>query len=115
VKEGAGFLVNITNDAWFGKSAASYQHISMVVFRAVENRRPVIRAANTGITGIIDSRGKIITQTDIFVRDKIIGNIFPEKSYRTFYTLYGDVFAIAVLLCTIVYGGMIIYSKRKEP
>ncbi|MDP6625310.1 MAG: apolipoprotein N-acyltransferase, partial [Nitrospinota bacterium] len=115
VKAGAGFLVNITNDAWFGKSAASYQHISMVVFRAVENRRPVIRAANTGITGIIDSRGKIITQTDIFVRDKIIGNIFPEKSYRTFYTLYGDVFAIAVLLCTIVYGGMIIYSKRKEP
>jgi len=115
VKAGAEFLVNITNDAWFGKSAASYQHISMVVFRAVENRRPTIRAANTGITGIIDSRGKIISQTDIFVRDKIIGNIFPEKNYRTFYTLYGDIFAIAILFCTIVYGGFNFYrGKRKQ-
>jgi apolipoprotein N-acyltransferase len=111
---GAEFLVNITNDAWFGKSAASYQHISMVVFRAVENRRPVIRAANTGISGIIDSKGEIIAQTDIFVRDKIIGNIFPEKSPKTFYTLYGDVFAISVLLCTVVYGGLSFYRNKKK-
>lgn len=112
VNAGAEFLVNITNDAWFGKSAASYQHISMVVFRAIENRRPVIRAANTGITGIIDSKGKIIAQTDIFVRDKIIGNIFPEKNYRTFYTRYGDVFAVFIILCTILYG-IFIYRKNK--
>lgn len=114
VKAGAGFLVNITNDAWFGKSAASYQHISMAVFRAVENRRPVIRAANTGITGIIDSRGKIISQTDIFVREKIIGNIFPENNYRTLYTLYGDIFAIAVLFCTIVYCGFSAFQGKRK-
>ena len=114
VKSGAEFLVNITNDAWFGKSAASYQHISMVVFRAVENRRPVIRAANTGITGIIDSRGKIISQTDIFVQDKIIGNVFPEKNFKTFYTLYGDIFAIAVLFWTTVYGGFIFFRRRRK-
>lgn len=113
VKEGAEFLVNITNDAWFGKSAASYQHISMVVFRAVENRRPIIRAANTGVTGIINSRGEIISQTDIFARGKIIGNIYPEKNYQTIYTRYGDFFAIAVLLCTIIYGGIGISRKKK--
>jgi apolipoprotein N-acyltransferase len=86
----------------------------MVVFRAVENRRPVIRAANTGITGIIDSRGKIISQTDIFVQDKIVGNIFPEKNFKTFYTLYGDIFAIAVLFWTTVYGGFIFFRRRRK-
>jgi len=111
VKKGAGFLVNITNDAWFGKSAASYQHISMVAFRAVENRRPVIRAANTGITGIIDSRGNILAQTDIFVRDVIIGNILPEQNYQTIYTQYGDVFATSVLLVTLIFG---VYSAKKK-
>ncbi|OGW19739.1 MAG: apolipoprotein N-acyltransferase, partial [Nitrospinae bacterium RIFCSPLOWO2_12_FULL_47_7] len=55
VKEGAEFLVNITNDAWYGNSAAPYQHISMAALRAVENRVPIIRAANTGVSGTIDA------------------------------------------------------------
>lgn len=112
VKNGAEFLINITNDAWFGKSAAPYQHISMVVFRAIENRRPVIRAANTGISGIVDKRGKIKDQTDIFIRAQIIGNIIPEKNYQTFYTHYGDVFAISVLLFTIVFIILKTYGQK---
>ena len=114
VKTGAEFLVNITNDAWFGKSAASYQHISMVIFRAIENRRPVIRAANTGITGIINNRGEVIAQADIFIRDKIAGEIFPEKNYQTVYTRYGDIFAILVILCTMAYGIFILSLTYKK-
>jgi len=59
VKRGAGFLVNITNDAWFKKSPAAYQHLSASVFRAVENRLFLVRCANTGISGFISPTGKI--------------------------------------------------------
>jgi apolipoprotein N-acyltransferase len=58
-KNGAEFLVNITNDAWFGKSAASYQHLGIVTFRAVENSAWIVRAANTGISGFIEPTGRI--------------------------------------------------------
>ena len=72
VKRNASFMVNITNDAWFGKSNAPYQHAQASVFRAVENRVPVIRAANTGLSCFIDSKGRIIDKVssgekDIFV------------------------------------------------
>ena len=59
VKDGANFLIVITNDAWYGKSGAAYQHAACSVFRAIENRVPVIRCANTGYSCFIDSRGRI--------------------------------------------------------
>ncbi len=61
--DGGDFIVNITNDAWFGQTTGPYQHFSMAVFRAVENRKPLIRAANTGISGHIDSNGRILSRT----------------------------------------------------
>jgi len=72
VKEGAQFLVNITNDAWFMESSAPYQHAAASVFRAIENRAPVVRAANTGFSCFIDPRGRIYDKVsdgkkDIFV------------------------------------------------
>jgi len=92
VKEGATFLVTITNDAWFGKTSAPYQHFSMAAFRAVENRVFVARAANTGITGIIDSTGRILKKGPIFAEEAMNGTI-RLSSQKTFYTLYGDIFA----------------------
>ena len=68
-------MVNITNDAWFGTTTGPYQHFSMAVFRAVENRKPVIRAANTSISGFIDSNGKIISKTGLFQRLTLTGEI----------------------------------------
>jgi len=92
VKEGANFLVTITNDAWFGRTSAPYQHFAIAVFRAVENRVFIARAANTGITGLIDPRGKIIKKGEIFTEEAMNGTIRLSKK-KTFYTLYGDVFA----------------------
>jgi apolipoprotein N-acyltransferase len=95
--KGAELLVNITNDAWFGFSSAPYQHLSMTVFRAVENRLFVVRAANTGISAIVDPAGGIIAQTALFVGTSLLGKVrFIDTG--TFYMAYGDAF---VYLCLI--------------
>jgi len=92
VKDGADFLVTITNDAWFGKTSAPYQHLSIATFRAIENRVFIARAANTGISAFIDPKGKIVKKGDIFTEEAMNGIIRIMKG-KTFYTLYGDVFA----------------------
>jgi len=92
VKKGANFLVTITNDAWFGRTSAPYQHFSIATFRAVENRVFVARAANTGITGLIDPTGKILKEGRIFTEEALSGTI-RLSNQKTFYTIYGDIFA----------------------
>jgi len=106
---GADFMVTITNDAWFGKSAAAYQHFGMVVLRAVENRRAFARAANTGISGFIDPQGRILRATPIFEEAAFTGRI-PLDRTLTFYTNYGDVFAYA---CVIITGLFAWLSRRR--
>ncbi|MBI4685740.1 MAG: apolipoprotein N-acyltransferase [Nitrospirae bacterium] len=95
------FIVTITNDAWFGKTAGPYQHFSMAVLRAVENRKPVIRAANTGISGFIDSSGRIIGMTRLFQRTARTMEV-KTNSYRTFYSKYGDIFSYICIVITIL-------------
>jgi len=95
VKRGAQFIVNITNEAWFGETAAPYQFLSMSVFRAVENRVYVVRCANTGISCFIDPCGRVVDRVkdengrDIFVRGIVTGSVIPLES-NTIYTRYGD-------------------------
>ena len=103
VRNGAEFMVNLTNEAHFGKTAAPYQMMAMSVFRAIENRVSLLRCANTGITGIVDPlgriRGKVVDESgnEIFVMG-ILTTSVPASLGTTFYTRYGDVFAI---LCVI--------------
>jgi apolipoprotein N-acyltransferase len=111
VKKGANFLVTITNDAWFGKTSAPYQHFSIATFRAVENRVFVARAANTGITGFIDPRGKIIKEGGIFTEEALNGTI-RLSSQKTFYTLYGDIFA---WLCSALSVLLLAYALLQKP
>ncbi len=101
VDQGAEFLVNITNDAWFGRTSAPYQHFSMVVFRAVENRVSIARAANTGISGFIDPTGRIQISSGIFTNEVLSGKIYTNKS-KTFYTEWGDWFAFGCILMSLV-------------
>jgi len=91
-KDGAHFLVNITNDAWFGRTSAPYQHLSMAVLRAVENKRYLVRAANTGISACIDPTGVILQQSKLFTQEGLPAIIFSVTE-QTFYTCYGDIFA----------------------
>jgi apolipoprotein N-acyltransferase len=98
VKRGAQFIVNLTNEAWFGETAAPYQFLSMSVFRAVENRVFVVRCANTGISCFIDPLGRVVSRVqdgsgkDIFVRGVLTDKVVLMDS-DTVYTRYGDVFA----------------------
>jgi apolipoprotein N-acyltransferase len=111
VKNGADFLVTITNDAWFGRTSAPSQHFSIATFRAVENRVFIARAANTGISGLIDPKGKILKQGEIFTEEAINGTIRLNKS-KTFYTLYGDVFAwICTAFSIILLSGSTLYRR----
>lgn len=101
VKNGANVLVNITNDAWYGISSAPYQHLSAIVFRSVENGVYMLRAANTGVSAIVDPLGRLEGETGIFEEGFLTGKIgLADKN--TFYTNYGDLFAIAISLLSIL-------------
>jgi apolipoprotein N-acyltransferase len=101
VKNHASVLINITNDAWYGRSSAPHQHFSMTVLRAVENRRSIIRAANTGISGFIDPCGKVMAATPLF-EDATITRSVPVIEETTFYSRFGDLFAMACLGITLI-------------
>jgi apolipoprotein N-acyltransferase len=87
--KGANFLVNITNDAWFGRSFAPYQHASFLVARAIENRTAVVRCGNTGISGFIDPLGRWQQKTALFT-EAVIADSVPLTVNLTFYTRFGD-------------------------
>lgn len=101
VNEGATVMTTVTNDAWFGRTGAPYQHFSMAVLRAVENRVPIARAANTGISGFIDAKGRILDMSGIFTEAHLTRTLLPGTS-KTFYTRYGDVFAWFCALTSLV-------------
>jgi apolipoprotein N-acyltransferase len=101
-QSGADLLINITNDAWFGRSSAPYQHLSMIVFRAVENRVYLARAANTGISAFVDPLGSIDSQSGLFTKTFLKGKVkYVDKN--TFYTAYGDIFVYVCFLFLIAY------------
>jgi len=92
VKAGANVLINLTNDAWYGKSSAPHQSFAMTVFRAVETRRSVVRAANTGISGFIDPLGRVQMQSEIFVPWQASEMVVLNDEV-TFVVRYGHLFA----------------------
>ncbi|MFH1825490.1 MAG: apolipoprotein N-acyltransferase [Candidatus Firestonebacteria bacterium] len=111
VKNGANFLVTISNDAWYRKSAAPYQHFITLPFRAVENKVNIIRAANTGVSGFVDYKGEILDYLDIFKKGKLTSSIVMRNEV-TFYNKFGDWF---VKICAIIAAiGVIFIKKYRE-
>jgi len=119
VKNGADFIINITNDAWFGKTAASRQHLQASVFRAIENRCPIIRAANTGISCFISAKGKVYSVVRKGDKETFISGsktdgieIYPVRSY---YTVYGDIFVFfCIFMMFVIFLMDKILSGRKN-
>ncbi|UCH08624.1 MAG: apolipoprotein N-acyltransferase [Deltaproteobacteria bacterium] len=111
-KQGAQLLVNLTNDAWFGRTSAPYQHISMAVFRCVETALPMARAANTGISAIILPTGKIIARGGLFTKEVLCEELTLDHA-KTFYSQFGDIFAILLTLLAILkLVGKFIHKRR---
>jgi apolipoprotein N-acyltransferase len=92
VAGGAGVLVNISNDAWYGDSAAAYQHLEMARLRAIENHRYLLRATNNGLTALIDPYGRVRQQIPRYQRLEMAAH-FDFETRLTFYSAHGDVFA----------------------
>lgn len=97
VRRGAKILVNLTNDAWYDRSSAPYQHFSFYVLRAIESERYVIRCANTGISGIIDPRGRVIEKSGLMDVTSIFGEVMFRDS-ETVYVRYGEWFLISLFV-----------------
>ena len=92
---GAELLVNITNDAWYGRTSAPFQHASMAVFRAIETRRSLVRAAQTGVSAFVDPAGRVRARTPVFEGPQTLHVEVPRGGPDSFYVRYGDVFAAA--------------------
>ncbi len=111
-RQGAKLFVNLTNDAWFFDTAAPYQHLSANVLRAVETGRPVLRAANTGISAVISALGRLEQHSDLFTRTVLHAKVpLAVGKNQTVYTQYGDWFAwicvalfFTALISTVVFA-----------
>ncbi|MBI4056673.1 MAG: apolipoprotein N-acyltransferase, partial [Elusimicrobia bacterium] len=93
VARGAHVLINMTNDGWYLNTAGPYQHFSMNVLRAVENRRFLLRSANTGISAVVDPYGRILSQTHLGEKAVLVTSLPSwENPERSFYSRFGDWF-----------------------
>jgi apolipoprotein N-acyltransferase len=100
-RDGADLLVNITNDAWYGRTSAPYQHLAMATFRAVENGKYLVRAANTGISAVVDPRGRVLEEAPLFESAALVRDV-PIVPGQTFYSRHGDVFAWGCLVAAVL-------------
>ena len=111
VQAGSELLMTITNDAWFGQTSAPYQHFAQASMRAIENGRYLVRAANTGISGIVDPYGRVLARSQLFAPDVIVGDVQLLRA-STVYTRIGDAFAYASLALTL--GAVLMARTRRR-
>ena len=109
VQRGRRLLVNITNDAWSYSVPCAMQHMTMAIFRAVENRRSVVRATNGGMTNIIDPNGRILARLAPFTEGYLVDTVPVHGESRRLYTRWGDWFPWVLLAASIValVGGLV--------
>jgi apolipoprotein N-acyltransferase len=102
-------LTTITNDAWFGPTSAPYQHFEQASMRAIEEGRYLVRAANTGISGIVDPYGRVVTKSAIYEPAVLVGEARYLRT-STFYARHGDVLPYGSALLTLA---LLVMSRRR--
>jgi apolipoprotein N-acyltransferase len=99
--QGVGWIVNLTNDAWFGVSTGPYQHLQQTRVRAIEQGLPVVRAANSGISAVVDPVGRIIARLDLGV-EGVLDSVLPAAIRPTIYARFGDLPASIIVAFAII-------------
>lgn len=114
VRRGAEVIVNLTNDSWSGSVPSEMQHMAMAVFRAVENRRSMVRSSNGGITCVITPDGRITDMLPPFIEGYLTADVPVYNQATTLYTRYGDWFGQAALISSLVLvaGGLFAAALR---
>lgn len=107
-----GFLVNITNDGWYGNTTGPYQHFATVRVRAIEEGLPLVRAANTGISGVVDAYGRIVTRIGLGKSDFADADL-PQAIAPTFFSHYGE--GPLWVMCGLLVAGVVFMKLRQEP
>ncbi len=102
MREGSRLMVNITNDGWFGRSTAPYQHLNLIRYRVIENGMPMARLANSGVSAFVDQYGHFDGNTEIFT-DRVIQRKMPLKTRDTLYSHIGDFVEKGLLLFFALY------------
>ena len=113
VDRGAEVIVTISNDSWFGKSAAPYQHLAMAVFRSIENRRYLLRSTSNGISAFIDPAGRIIYQSPLHQADNFLLS-FQYLNHKTIFTRWGYLFPYFCFLLILLDGLRAIIKKTSN-
>jgi apolipoprotein N-acyltransferase len=98
----AGWIVNLTNDGWFGISTGPYQHLQQVRLRAIEQGLPVVRAANTGISAVIDPLGRIVARLGLGI-EGVLDSSLPAAIPPTFYARAGDIPAAVLVIAGLIF------------
>lgn len=106
-----GVIVNVTNDGWFGNTTGPRQHLQMTRVRAVEEGIPIVRAANNGISAVIDGYGRITGQLDLDVRG-VLDRRLPIRASQPLYARYGN--AMFLIICFLSVAGNYISSRRDD-
>jgi apolipoprotein N-acyltransferase len=116
---GANLLVDITNDGWFLHSAGSHQHLANAIFRCVETRRPMVRAANTGVTCFVNEFGRVTQKLQdetgsTFTEGVLTGEVkVPTEHELTFYTRHGELFAKICVAVTAI-ATLAVFALRRK-
>lgn len=113
VLQGSALLTTITNDAWFGRSSAPWQHFEMAAMRAIEQGRYLARAANTGVSGFVDPYGRVLARSDLFVDQVLVGQVRLIDE-QTWYTRLGDIVAWTSVAITLVALAAALRGRRRS-
>ncbi len=104
------WLLNVTNDAWFGPSSGPYQHFASARFRAVEQGIPLVRVANTGISGVVDAHGRVTARLGLNTQGRIDAALPVAVAGRTLYARYGEATLVPLLLAALIF----VFSRRRS-
>ena len=114
VRQGSELLTTITNDAWYGESSAAFQHFEMAIMRSIEQGRYLVRAANTGISGIVDPYGRVVIRTSLFETVAVVGEARFVQA-RTVYATIGDLAAfLSAAIVVLALAWAFVEGRRRN-